>query len=151
MISSPLTILPLIVSPRTSKCALDSPKPIAESIRQTIRSLTPQPKINLATISEVKSTMCYRSTKKAACPQDVTGGVRNIANTPHSVCVGLSGVKKAPNNSMIDHIDISFTKHIQVEQVGDESLKLVKNWDRQSRLRKNNELQDNPRLAWYLQ
>ena len=59
-------------------------------------------------------------------------------------------LEEASNNSVIDHANPSLTRNIQIAQDGDESLKLVKNWVRQSRVPRNNDLQGSPRLAWQL-
>ena len=59
-------------------------------------------------------------------------------------------LQEVPNNSVTDHANTSFTKHIRIAQDGDESLKLVKDWVRQSRVPRNNDLQGSPRLAWRL-
>ena len=57
-------------------------------------------------------------------------------------------LEEASNSSVIDHANPSFTKNIRIAQDGDESLKLVKDWVRQSRVLKNNNLQGSSRLAW---
>ena len=59
-------------------------------------------------------------------------------------------LEQASNNSVIDHANPSFTKNIRIAQDGDEPLKLVKNWVRQSRVPTNNDIQVSPRLAWQL-
>ena len=59
-------------------------------------------------------------------------------------------LQEAPKNSVTDHANTSFTKNIRIAQDGDESLKLVKDWVRQSRVPRNNDLQGSPRLAWQL-
>ena len=57
-------------------------------------------------------------------------------------------LEEASNSSVIDHANPSFTKIIRIAQDGDESLKFVKDWVRQSRVPKNNNLQGSSRLAW---
>ena len=59
-------------------------------------------------------------------------------------------LQEAHNNSVTDHANTSFTRNIRIAQDGDESLKLVKDWVRQSRVPRNNDLQGTPRLAWQL-
>ena len=59
-------------------------------------------------------------------------------------------LEEAFNNSVTDHANPSITKNIRNAQDGDESLKSVKNWVRQSRVPRNNDLQGSPRLAWQL-
>ena len=59
-------------------------------------------------------------------------------------------LKEASNNSVTDHANPSFTISIRLAQDRDESLKLVKDWVRQSRVPRNNDLQGSPRLAWQL-
>ena len=61
-----------------------------------------------------------------------------------------TGLNEASNNSVIDHANLSFTKNIRIAQDGDESLKLVQDWVRPSRVPRNNDLQGSPRLAWNL-
>ena len=57
-------------------------------------------------------------------------------------------LKEASNNSVTDHVDPSLIKNIRTVQDGDESLKLVNDWVRQSRVHRNNDLQGSARLAW---
>ena len=76
-------------------------------------SIFPQTNILLlANVSSGSSTSCgrqrcqsnqhaqtwlwYRPTRMAPSPQNIKGGVRNFANTPHSVYVGLQGVTRSP-------------------------------------------------------
>ena len=59
-------------------------------------------------------------------------------------------LEEASNNNVTDHADPSFTKNIRIAQDGDEFLNLVKDWVRQSRVPRNNDIQGTPRLAWQL-
>ena len=59
-------------------------------------------------------------------------------------------LEETSNNSVTDYGDPSFTKKIRSAQDKDESLKLDKDWVRQSRVLKNNDFQGIPHLTWQL-
>ena len=59
-------------------------------------------------------------------------------------------LEEASNNTVTDRANPSFTKNIRIAQDGDESLKWVKDWVRQPRVPRDNDLKGSPRTDWQL-
>ena len=59
-------------------------------------------------------------------------------------------LERVSTNSVTEPVDPSLTKNIRIAQDGDESLKLVEDWVRQSRVPRNDDIQGSLRLAWQL-